>query len=359
MKSLHTPLDIHGLKIPNRIVMAPLATWFSDESGKVNEKHLKHYGDRKGPGLMIVEATTVSPEGRLSETQLGLFDDNQIEGHKKLAALIESNGSVPGIQIHHAGGKATVKTNYGLLPLVPSRKGVKEGKECRELTVEDIHRIQRDFARAAERAVESGYKYIELHGAHGYLGTQFLSPLTNKRTDGYGGSLSGRQRFILELFSLVEKAVNGRALVSIRLGAAEKEGLTLEEGIDTAEKLKAMGIKIVNISSAHSIPKLDELDDDRFSPLLNMGANVKRATGLTVIGVGGIKKAEEAVSAVETGLIDMVAVGKAILCDPRWAERTLAGKGEEIELCIGCRPCKWFTEPEKCPVRVKREKAVQ
>ncbi|MBN2659053.1 MAG: hypothetical protein JXR86_18505 [Spirochaetales bacterium] len=355
MNSLLTPMEINGLKIPNRIVMAPLATWFSDESGKVNEKHLKHYGDRKGPGLMIVEATTVSPEGRLSETQLGLFDDNQIDGHKELAALIEKNGSVPGIQIHHAGGKSTLKTNYGLLPLVPSKSGVKEGKECRELTVEDIHRIQRDFANAAQRAVEAGYRYIELHGAHGYLGTQFLSPITNKRTDGYGGSLSNRQRFVLELYSLVEKAVEGRAVVSIRLGAAEKDGLTLEEGIDTAEKLKAMGIRVIHISSAHSIPKLDVLEDDRFSPLFNISAYVKKATGLTVIGVGGIKKAEEAQLAVETGLTDMVAVGKAILCDPKWAEKTVSGKGDEIELCIGCSPCRWFTEPEKCPVRVKRE----
>lgn len=354
MKALLSTLKLDDTIFPNRIVMAPLATWFADESGKVNEKHLKHYGERKKAGLQIVEATVVSPEGRLAATQLGLFDDSQIEGHKKLASLIQENGSVPGIQIHHAGGKASLKSTYGLLPLVPSKEVIKEGKECREITVEDIHRIQRDFSRAAERAVESGYKYIELHGAHGYLGTQFLSPITNKRKDGYGGSLTGRQRFLLELYSLVEKAVEGKAIVSVRLGVAEKDGLTLEEGIDTAEKLKAMGLKIINVSSAHSVPKGEMQIDERFSPLLNLGAVVKKETGLTVIGVGGLKKAEEAELAVESGLVDMTALGRAILCDPRWAERTVSGKADEIELCINCHPCKWFTEPEKCPVRKKR-----
>lgn len=358
MNTLNTPITIDSLELKNRLVMAPLASWLSDESAEVKDSHIKHYGERKGPGLVIVEATTVSPEGRLAATQLGIFEDRHIEGLKKLADTIRSNGSVPGIQIHHGGSKASLKTTYGLMPLVVSKSAVREGKECIEMSIEDIHRIQRDFARGAERAVEAGFEYIEIHGAHGYLGTQFLSPITNERTDGYGGSLSNRQRFILETYSLVSKAVGGQALVSIRLGAAEKDGLTMAEGIDTAEKLKAMGMPVIHISSANSIPEVEEMPLPDHSVLLNMGALVKEETGLTVIGVGGIKKPEEAEKAVSSGLIDMTALGKAILCDPRWAERTLSGKTDEIEYCLGCRPCKWFTEPEKCPVRMKREKSL-
>lgn len=354
MNNLGTPIQIGNLNLSNRLVMAPLATWHSDISGEVNEKHMIHYGERKGPGLVIVEATAVSPEGRLARTQLGIFEDRHMEGLKKLSSLIRSNGSVPGIQIHHAGGKATLETTYGLMPLLPSRQGVREGMECQEMSVEDIHRIQRDFADGAERAVAAGFEYIEIHGAHGYLGTQFLSPITNKRKDGYGGSLSGRQRFLLEVFSLVDKAVAGRAVVSMRLGAGEKDGLTMEEGIDSAEKLKALGMKMIHISSAHSVPVLENLTDDRFSPLLNMGARIKKETGMAVIAVGGIKKAEEAREACESGLADMIAVGKAILCDPYWAAKTLENRGEDIDLCLGCRPCRWFTEPEKCPVRMDR-----
>ena len=336
--------------------MAPLETWFSDESGEVKESHIHHYHERKGPGMIIVEATTVSPEGRLGATQLGIFDDRHIKGLRELADTIKSDGAIPGIQIHHAGGKATLQTTYGLLPLVPSIAGVKEGKECRELSIEEIHRIQNDFVRGAHRAVDAGYKYIELHGAHGYLGTQFLSPITNKRDDLYGGSLENRQRFLLELFSVVKQAVGDKAVVSCRLGAAEKDGLTMDEGIDTAEKLKALGMNVIHISCAHTIPELDPNPENEFSTLINMGAIIKEKTGMTVIGVGGVKTPETAAAIIDESLVDLVAVGKAILCDPQWAEKTLNGQDNSIDICRSCSRCLWFTTPEKCPVRAKREK---
>jgi len=356
MKKLLSELTIEKRIYANRIVMAPLATWLSDESAEVKESHLEHYHDRRGPGLIIVEATTVSPEGRLSPTQLGIFEDRHIEGLKKLAQLIKDDGAVPGIQIHHAGGQATLKKTYGLMPLVPSKTGVKEGKECREVTPDDIKRIQNDFVAGAERAVDAGFEYIEIHGAHGYLGTQFLSPITNKREDNYGGSLENRQRFILELFSVVKDKVAGRATVSCRLGAAEKDGLTMEEGIDTAEKLKALGMNMINISCAHTIPDLEDSIDNDFSVLINMGGIIKEKTGMKVIGVGAVKKPETAFAIAEEELVDMVAVGKAILSDPRWASKIISGKEDTIDLCRGCKRCMWFTTPERCPVRMKREK---
>lgn len=336
--------------------MAPLATWFSDESAEVNEKHMTHYRERTGPGLIIVEATTVSPEGRLCAQQLGIFDDSQIGGLKKLVEIIKSSGSLPGIQIHHAGGKSTVEYNHGRTPLVPSKSAVKPGKVCRELSIQDIHRIQSDFVRGAERAVEAGFEYIEIHGAHGYLGTQFLSPITNRREDNYGGSLENRQRFLLELFLMIKKSVGNKAIISCRLGAAEKDGLTMEEGIDTAEKLKVLGMNTIHISSAHSIPDLVPQPENAFSPLINMGGIIKEKTGMTVIGVGGVIIPETAEAIIEAKLVDLVAVGKAILCDPQWAVKTIAGKSGSIDVCIACKPCKWFTTPEKCPVRMKREK---
>lgn len=337
--------------------MAPLATWLSDESGEVNEKHIKHYTERLGPGLIIVEATTVSPEGRLCAEQLGIFDDSQIEGLKKLADILKSSGALPGIQIHHAGGRSTVEYNYGLMPLVPSRSALKEDKECRELTTKEIHRIQNDFVKGAQRAVEAGFEYIELHGAHGYLGTQFLSPITNKREDQYGGSLENRQRFLLELYVMVKKSIGNQTIISCRLGVAEKDGLTMEEGIDTAEKLKALGMNTIHVSSAHTIPGLDPPPENGFSTLINMGGIIKEKTGMTVIGVGGVKKPETAEAIIDAEIVDMVALGKAILCDPQWAKKIIEGDGESIDICIGCKRCFWFTTPEKCPVRVKRERA--
>lgn len=356
MKTLLSSLTIENKTLKNRIVMAPLVTWLSDESGEVNAGHLKHYHQRKGPGLIIAEAVAVSPEGRLAATQLGIFEDRHIEGLKKLAVTIKNDGAVPGIQIHHGGGKASLKTTYGLMPLVPSVSEVKEGKKCRELSLEDIRRIQMDFVRGAERAVEAGFEYIEIHGAHGYLGTQFLSPLTNKRTDKYGGTLENRQRFLLELYSLIKKAVGDKAIITCRLGAAEQNGLTMEEGIDTAEKLKALGMNIIHISCAHTVPDLSDSINSNFSTLMNMGGMIKEKTGMTVIGVGGVKEPQTAEYIIEENFVDLVAVGKAILCDPRWADKIVENLPETIDLCRGCSRCMWFTTPEKCPVRMKREK---
>ena len=261
MKKVLTEIDINEINFSNPMVMAPLATWFSDETAEVNEKHLKHYHDRKGPGLIIVEATTVSPEGRLASTQLGIFDDRHIKGLSELARIIKNDGGIPGIQIHHGGGKSSLKTNYGLMPLVPSKNGVSRDKECRELSLEEIKRIESDFVLGAERAVKAGFEYIEIHGAHGYLGTQFLSPLTNKRTDTYGGSLENRQRFLIEVFESINEKVAGRAIISCRLGAAESDGFTLEEGINTARRLEAAGMKMINISCAHTLPDMSDIID--------------------------------------------------------------------------------------------------
>ncbi|MDA3809154.1 MAG: NADH:flavin oxidoreductase [Spirochaetaceae bacterium] len=356
MKKIFKEILVDGLKIQNPIVLAPLATWLSDESGEVKKNHIEHYKKRKGPGLIIVEAAAVSPEGRLSATQLGIFDDKQISGLSELRKTIEANGDLPGIQIHHAGGKATLKTTYGLTPLVPSKSGVSENKECRELSIKDILRIESDFVLAAERAVQAGFKYIEIHGAHGYLGNQFLSLITNKRTDKYGGSLENRQRFLMEIFTAVQEKVNGKALVSCRLGAAENEGISLDEGIDTAKRFETLGMKIINISCGHSLPEMSGSIDNDYSILMNLGAEIKKNTNMIVIGVGGVKESEQAENILDQGLVDMVAVGKAILCDPQWAWKTLNGTGETINKCLDCKKCFWFTEPEKCPVHVKREK---
>ena len=356
MKKTLTQISIHNQIIKNRLVMAPLATWLSDESGEVKNAHIDHYHKRKGPGLIIVEATTVSPEGRLSPTQLGIFDDRHIKGLANLARTISDDGGLPGIQIHYAGGKATPEITYGKMPLVPSKSGVKDGKVCRELTIQDINRIKEDFVLGARRAVEAGFKYIEIHGAHGYLGTQFLSPITNKRTDEYGGSLENRQRFILETYKAIKEEVQDQAIVSCRLGAAESNGLTIEEGIDTAKKLEELGMQIINISCAHTIPDLEDKIDNDHSVLINIGAAIKRETNLSVIGIGGVKESTEVETILEKDMLDLIAVGKAILADPQWAQKIVEGNDDQIERCIDCKPCRWFKEPEKCPIRIKLNK---
>jgi NADPH2 dehydrogenase len=357
-KNLLSPLIIGSLKLKNRIVMPPMVIWKSDESAEVKDAHLEHYRNHQGPGLIIVEATTVSPEGRLHENQLGVFSEKHIEGLKKIADIIHAGGAAAGIQLHHAGGKATPQTTYGLSPLVPSVDGVASDKICDELTVEDIQRIINDFSIGAERAVAAGFDLIELHGAHGYLGSQFLSPITNRRTDEYGGCLENRQRFIVDLYRAVSNQVKGRAIVTFRLGVAENNGLTLSEGLSTIKRLEFLGMPLVDVSCGLDVP-FDAAEKERYyAVLMNMGIEVKKHSSVPVIGVGGILHPEIAEKLIAGKLVDLVAVGKALLADPQWAKKTVENRSNEIEKCLKCPTCKCFEDLSKCPVAILREKSV-
>jgi 2,4-dienoyl-CoA reductase-like NADH-dependent reductase (Old Yellow Enzyme family) len=356
-KLLKSGIRIKDVHFKNRMVMPPLVIWQSDESAEVKEVHERHYRMSAGPGLMIVEATTVSPEGKLHAKQLGIFDDRHIEGLSRLADLIRSSGAVSGIQIHHGGAKATPKSNWGHLPFAPSVDGSQKpsSKECRELSTDEIHRIEDDFAAAAVRAEKAGFQYIELHFAHGYLGTQFLSPHSNTRTDEYGGSLENRQRFLIETYRRCKEAVSDEVILSCRLGVVDKKegGISIEEGAATARSLAAEGAPLLHISCGHGVADSVKPEGSSFNPLFHLAAGIKKEIDVPVIGVGGIVDPADGEQALETGMADFVAVGKGMLADPEWAKKVSEDRGEEIDACIGCPRCFWFSDPGKCPVRLK------
>jgi 2,4-dienoyl-CoA reductase-like NADH-dependent reductase (Old Yellow Enzyme family) len=350
--SLFTPLSLSGRELQNRIVMPPMVIWKAGKDGKVTEDHLAHYRACGGAGITVVEATAVSPEGRLAATELGLFADEQVPGMQRLAATIAETGSLPGIQLLHAGGKTNTGRTYGLTPLVVSHTNEMSDAK-RELTSSDIERILGDFAAAARRAVAAGFKLLELHGAHGYLGAQFLSPKTNRRTDGWGGSFEKRLRFLLELVRRMRAEVGQDALLSVRLGVAEggTDGLGVEEGTRAAEILTREGLDLIHVSHAGSRPEaLDPASP--YEPLLQLARPVRERVAVPVIGIGGIKTPAEADRAIEDGMCDLIAVGRAILADPGWVRKTTQGRPESIALCEDCEPrCYHYTEPEKCPAR--------
>ena len=353
---LLSPFQVADVNLKNRIVMPPMVIWKSGEDAEVRDVHLRHYASCAGPGLMIVEATAVSPDGKLHKNQLGIFEDRHIQGLSRLANTIRKTGALPGIQINHAGGRSTPEWNWGLSPLAPATDGSiqPDSPECRALSIDDIERIQADFVSAAERAVQAGFEYIELHYAHGYLGSQFLSPLTNTRTDRYGGSLENRQRFLIETYRLCREAVGDKALLSCRLGIIDKDegGLSLEEGIDTARKLEAEGAPILHISRAHGVPDSVRPEGSSFDPLLHLAGNARPELGIPVIGIGGILDPGTAEKALKTGIADLAAVGRGILADPQWALKTIRNTAEKINTCRQCSPCLWYKTPEKCPSRL-------
>ena len=344
------PLGIDQLK--NRLVMPPMVIWRAGRDGLVTADHLDHYRESGGAGITIVEATAVSPEGRLAATELGLFDDAQIPGMAELADTITSTGSLPGIQLVHAGGRTNKSRTYGLEPLVVS-KTEEMGDSKRELSDDDIRRIIGDFSAAAGRAEQAGFKLIELHGAHGYLGSQFLSPRTNRRRDGWGGSFEKRLRFLVELVRAVRVSIGSGVHLSVRLGVAEgtEDGLPLSEGLRAAEILCRAGLDLIHISHAGSVPPPPD-PESPYEALLQLAKPVGERVAVPVIGIGGIKTPQQADAALEDDMCDLVAVGRGILADPGWARKAIEGRPDDIAICEDCRPrCFHYTEPERCPAR--------
>jgi NADPH2 dehydrogenase len=352
---LGEPFSVGRLRLANRIVMPPLVTFRGAHDGTVTPVLMEHYKESTGAGLVVVESTAVSPEGRLGQTQIGAFEDRHIEGLADLARIVHGNGAAAAIQIHHAGGKTSTKNTFGLTFVAPSAVPTSSGEIPLPLDEEGIQRIITCYAEAARRARDAGFDAVELHFAHGYLGSQFLSPRTNARSDRWGGSLENRARFARDVLARVREAVGSTLLVYCRLGVAGGEGgLPLEEGLQVARWLEADGVPLLSVSHGGGGAPDTGVDEDGCSPLMRLGKAVKKAVGVPVIGVGDIYMPDQAEAVMARGIVDLVAVGRGILADPQWATKTLDGRAAEIYLCRRCKRCHYFGHSERCPAGIAR-----
>jgi NADPH2 dehydrogenase len=355
---LSHPLRLGAFEVPNRIVMPPMVVWKATADGTVTTPILEHYRRSAGPGMVIVEATVVSPEGRLAREQIGAFDDRHVEGLERLAHVIRDAGAIASIQLHHAGRSTSLEKTFGLTPVAPSAVPSKDIVPT-ALDEAGIERILACFASAARRAADAGFDAVEIHGAHGFLVSQFLSPLANQRSDRWGGSLENRARFIREAARRIRDAVKGRLLVSCRLGVGDGEpgGLTVDEGIQVARWLKADGMPFIHVSTGiGGVPRLAP-EGSPWSDRLLLGAAVRKAVGIPVIGVGGIVDPDQAERALAEGLVDLIAVGRAMLADPQWAVKALAGRDADIIRCRQCPDCHQYRHAERCPAQVEAARA--
>jgi 2,4-dienoyl-CoA reductase-like NADH-dependent reductase (Old Yellow Enzyme family) len=347
---LLSPLRVGKLTLPNRIAMPPMATFLAEADGLVTRGHIEHYRNTSGPGLVFVEGAAVLPEGRISKRQLGIYSEGHLEGLARLAQVIHGNGAVAGIQLHHAGALAFIET---------WKKGHRRtmGRIWRllrqQLMVSGLRRIRAAFQEAGRKAMEAGYDVIELHGAHGYLFSQFLSPLTNRRRDRYGGGIENRRRLLLEVYRGVREIVGDRSLVTCRLGVVDrhKRGLALAEGLSTASALVSEGAMILDVSSGSGVPKHIRPLGSKYSGLLHLAKAVKSAVKVPVMGGGSIHNPDLAEQALRDGMADVMAIGRGILADPAWARKTIAGRPGSILTCRQCRICCHFTDSLKCPSR--------
>ena len=347
---LLSPIKIGNLTVPNRIVMPPMVIFKASEDGIISQAHMEHYRNSVGPGLVIVEGTAVSSEGRINKKQLGIYSDKHVDGLAKLADIIHSNGAIAGIQIHHAGATAFQESrkkgrkNYALILF----KLLKQ-----QFAVSSLLQIRNDFIKAALRAVDAGFDIIEIHGAHGYLFTQFLSPVTNWRLDRYGGNIENRGRLLIEVYQDIYTNVAGRSLISCRLGVADgiKHGLSLHDGLWIAHKLTQDGLNLLNVSNGRGVPKNIVPKGSPFSVRLHLAQTIKSSISIPVIGGGGICHPDLAEQALRDGMADLIYVGKGILADPGWAGKTIENRAESIACCLHCNPCFHFTDSTRCPAR--------
>lgn len=312
------PLEVKGLTLRNRIVMPPMHTGLATSGGAVTENLIEHYIQRsKELGLLIVEHSYVSLEGRLSENQLGIYDDSLVDGLEKLSSRVHKMGTPVVIQINHAGRDANTEIT-GMEPVSPSSSG-----NARELRREEIGALVEAFVMAAERAVKAGFDGVEIHGAHGFLLNQFFSPLVNRRQDRYGGSLENRMRFPLEVVERVREKVGGRFLL-YRLGSDDLDpaGVNIKNSKKFTVKLEEAGVDIIDVSGGLCGSRPSQLQG-RQGYFIPQAQQIKKVVDIPVIGVGGITEPEYANTVIQEGKVDLVAVGRALLEDPDWTAKAI------------------------------------
>lgn len=330
MAVLFSPLQIRNITFRNRITISPMCE-YSAENGFSNDWHLVHLGSRAvgGAGLIITEAVAVSAAGRISPSDLGIWDDAHIAGLKRITDFISAQGTVPGIQLAHAGRKSSTEVPWkGIHLVAPEDGGWKEiyapsaipfsdkyGLPI-ALTTEDIKNVIQDFKTAASRALSAGFKVVELHGAHGYLIHQFLSPLSNQRTDEYGGDFTNRVRFLLEIVAAVREVWPAELPLFVRLSATDwaDGGWDLEASTTLALLLKDRGVDLIDTSSGGLTPAQKIV----LGPLYQtpFAEHIRKETGIMTGAVGLITTPEEAESIVAEGKADLVLIARESLRDP-------------------------------------------
>lgn len=317
MSKLFSSIKIKNIELKNRIVMAPMCMYSAEDDGKAKDWHYIHYSTRAigGTGLIIQEATAVESRGRISDRDLGLWEDSQVEGLKNIVRECKKHGAVMGIQLAHAGRKCEVQKEEIIAPSAIAFSD--RYKTPKEMTREDIKTVVEAFKNAARRALDAGYDVIELHGAHGYLINEFLSPLANKRVDEYGGSADNRARFLKQVVASVREVWSKDKSIILRVSAEDymAQGNHPRDLVEMINIVKSEGVDIIHVSSGGVAPA----PISAYSGYqIKFAEIIKEGTGLPVIAGGLITEAEMAAEIVQNCRADMVFLGRELLRNPYW-----------------------------------------
>jgi 2,4-dienoyl-CoA reductase-like NADH-dependent reductase (Old Yellow Enzyme family) len=343
MTSLFDPLKLRDVTFSNRIGIPPMCQ-YSATDGVASDWHFIHYGSRAvgGAALMIVEATAVVPEGRISPGDLGLWDEHHIEPLSRIARFAEQHGCVAAVQLAHAGRKASVGLGWqaqrtlpgsegGWSTVAPSPIAFGDGYDVPQaMDATAIERVMTSFAAAARRARVAGFKVVEIHAAHGYLLHQFLSPLSNQRTDAYGGSFENRTRLLREVVAAVRAEWPESLPLLIRISATDwvDGGWNADESVELCRQLRNLGVDLVDVSTAGLVPTAVIPAGPGFQT--EFAERIRKEVGLPTAAVGLITSPAQADHIVRSGQADMVLLGREILRDPYWPLHAARELGKQL-----------------------------
>jgi len=348
MSRITEQIHINTRVVHNRILMPALVcfNWANDDGFAIVNR-ARHYGKRAkgGTGIIVVEATAVHKEGRLCASELGLWNDEHIPQFAEIVQACKSEKSLVLVQLVHAGMYAVSKNIFSA-----STCDVK-GRECLEMTLEQIYVVKDDFIKASVRAYKAGLDGVEIHGAHGYLLNQFASKHTNKRDDLYGGNLEGRMRLSLEIVAEVRKATSEDFIIAYRYGVNDN---TFAEDRLFAKKLEAEGVDLLDVSAGIALNDVEIPADFKFEMITYLGTQMKGHVTIPVASVCGIRTPEQAAFLLENELTDIVAVGRGLLADPDWTNKAITH--QDVDVCYHCNPrCKFGINGHTCPWNIKRK----
>jgi 2,4-dienoyl-CoA reductase-like NADH-dependent reductase (Old Yellow Enzyme family)/thioredoxin reductase len=334
--------NIGNLSTRNRLVMPPMGTNLATENGEVTDTQIRYYEERAlgGVGVVIVEIGGVDPGGRAIPRQIGLWDDKFIPGLTRLSSAIKNAGALAVIQIHHAG-RQTSTAITGSQPVAPSPLPCPVNQEMpRVLTIDEIKGLVSAFGEAARRAMLAGFDAVEVHGTHGYLINQFLSPYSNHREDEYGGSFENRLRFALEILAAVREKTRPDYPILFRINGDEyvEGGIGLEDAKEMAKRFIQAGVAAIHVSAgvygspAPNVPVMGT----PAGPLLHLAEGIKSVSNVPIIAVAKIHEPDFAEEVLEQGKADFISLGRGLICDPEWPKKVYEDRVEEIRGCITC-----------------------
>jgi 2,4-dienoyl-CoA reductase-like NADH-dependent reductase (Old Yellow Enzyme family) len=342
MSTLFSAFRLRGLELRNRVVMSPMCQ-YSSSDGFPNDWHVVHLASRAvgGVGLVLTEATAVSPEGRISPADAGIWSDEQAAAWARIAALVRSRGAAVGVQLAHAGRKASThvpwrggkelpRADGGWQTVAPSAiRFTQDYPQPRELTSGEIRQVVDDFAAAARRALRAGFECVEIHSAHGYLLHQFLSPLSNERDDAYGGSLENRMRLVLEVALAVRETWPKQLPLLVRISASDwaEGGWDLEQSVELCRSLRDAGVDLVDCSSGGLVAHAKIVLGPGYQ--VPFAAAIRERAGIATGAVGLITEPAQAEAIVAGGQADVVLLARALLRDPYWPLHAAKALGVE------------------------------